>query len=322
MRIRLSRRALCAASLFLITARLFAAPVAALSPKDARRRIASAAEAYRGVPYLYGGLDRSGLDCSGLVYVSLRDSLGERIPRTVRTLHAWVDPVPRRDLQPGDVVFFDTVGRLTHVGIYLGEGRFIHAASEGARTGVIESSLDEAYWVRTYSGAGRIVAPADYLGIQFTASGAVSALGGSEDAALRGAAFEFGAAFEPLGFKPGLELRPEWDAALGVFRLPLVLSLGFGDDLRFFIGPALVLGDPSLRWNGAARAYSAAGGLLATGGVYWAPLSFRAGSARLSLYGELAWQRYEPLSDESADFAADVAANFRASAGIRVRWGI
>jgi probable lipoprotein NlpC len=56
------------------------------------------------------------------------------VPRTVRTLKSWTEPLSLSDLQIGDLVFFDTTGPLAHVGIYLGEGRFIHAASDGAKT--------------------------------------------------------------------------------------------------------------------------------------------------------------------------------------------
>lgn len=308
--------------LLLSTTFLCAAPVSTLQPKEARRKIAAAAEAYLGVPYRFGGLDRAGLDCSGLVFVSMRDAMGTRVPRTVRQLSSWTDPIDRASLQSGDLLYFNTTGPLSHVGIYLGDSQFIHAASDGSRTGVIVSSLNEAYWRRAYAGAGRIVPPGEYLGILLTAAGGVTGIQGPDSSFLRGAAFQIGAAYDVFGFKPGLELRPEWDAALGVFRVPLTLSLGLGESFTLFVGPALVVGDPVLRWGGVSRNYAASGGLLATGGVTWTPFSFRAGSARVSLFGEAVWQRYEPAADEGDDFAADVAANFRASVGVRIRWGI
>ncbi|MFA6504983.1 MAG: NlpC/P60 family protein [Treponemataceae bacterium] len=301
---------------------LFGAPVATVQPKAARQKIADAAEAYLGVPYRFGGLDRSGLDCSGLVFLSMRDAVGARVPRTVRQLSSWTDPVDRLSLQSGDLVYFNTTGPLAHVGIYLGDNQFIHSASDGSKTGVIVSSLNESYWRRAYAGAGRIVPPADYLGILLAFAGGATGIQGPDSSYLRGAAFQLGAEYELFGFRPGLELRPEWDAALGVFRVPLTLSIGVGDTLRFFVGPALVLGNPELKWNGGSRSYAASGGLLASGGVTWMPFSFRSGAARVSVYGEAVWQRYEPAADEAEDFGADVAANFRASVGVRVRWGI
>ena len=123
---------------------------------DARLKILAAAESFLGVPYQYAGLDRRGMDCSGLVYVSFREGLAYTVPRTTETIYAWAEKIETRDLQPGDLVFFVTVGqRVSHVGLYAGEGWFIHSASEGPRTGVMYSRLDEAYWRRTYLGAGR-----------------------------------------------------------------------------------------------------------------------------------------------------------------------
>jgi probable lipoprotein NlpC len=116
----------------------------------------TAAESYRGSPYRYGGYSRDGLDCSGLVYASFKDSLAVSVPRSTSALYNWTEKISAEALQPGDLVFFITQGRdISHVGIYAGEGSFIHSASEGPRTGVIYSRLDESYWQRTFAGAGR-----------------------------------------------------------------------------------------------------------------------------------------------------------------------
>lgn len=304
------------------SAALIAAPISVAAPKEARRKIAEAAVNYRGVPYRFGGTDRSGLDCSGLVFLSLRDSTGVGVPRTVRSLQSWTEPLTRSALQVGDLVFFDTTGPLAHVGIYLGNEEFIHSASDGPQTGVIVSSLGEPYWSRAYAGAGRVVPAAEYLGVLLAVSGGLTGLDGPGDSLLRGAAFSFGAEYERWDFSPGLELRPEWDANLSVLRVPLTLSVGLGEKFRIFAGPALVLGKPSMDWEGGTREYSATGGLIATGGLYWSPFTFPVGAARVSLYGEFAWQRYEPDADEAADVGADNAANLRAAVGVRVRWGI
>jgi cell wall-associated NlpC family hydrolase len=132
----------------------FTAPIATIKPVESRRRVVAAASSYRGIPYRLGGTDRKGLDCSGFVAVSYRDALGIEIPRTVRELHGLAEAVELADLQSGDLVFFDTTGPLSHVGIYTGKGRFLHAASEGPLTGVI-----------VFAGAGRLIAPARFLGL-------------------------------------------------------------------------------------------------------------------------------------------------------------
>jgi probable lipoprotein NlpC len=96
------------------------------------------------------------MDCSGLVYASFKDSLSVSVPRSTSALYNWTEKISAEALEPGDLVFFITQGRdISHVGIYLGEGRFIHSASEGPETGVIRSRLNESYWQRSFAGAGR-----------------------------------------------------------------------------------------------------------------------------------------------------------------------
>jgi probable lipoprotein NlpC len=140
------------------------APAAKSSPaektaasQEARQQVLAAAGKYEHTPYRYGGLDQRGLDCSGLVYVSYRDALGVSVPRNTWSLYSWVEKVSIEDALPGDLLFFITTGNgsISHVGIFVGDGRFIHAASEGPVTGVMYSSLDERYWSRTFAGAGR-----------------------------------------------------------------------------------------------------------------------------------------------------------------------
>jgi probable lipoprotein NlpC len=136
--------------------RLFAEiPLGAISDGDARARLIEAAQKYRGVPYRYGGMSRSGLDCSGLVYLSFRDSLKVEVPRRSEDLYHWTERLEKAEIQPGDLVFFKRDGRIFHVGIYIGDGWFFHSASDGPKTGVMYSRLDENFWSRSYAGAGR-----------------------------------------------------------------------------------------------------------------------------------------------------------------------
>ena len=106
-----------------------------------------------GTPYRYGGSDPSGFDCSGLVqYVHARAGL--RVPRTTRQQYRAARRVSLSDLRPGDLLFFRRNGRgVSHVGIYEGGGRFIHAPSSGKR--VSRATLDNPYWRRRLAGAGR-----------------------------------------------------------------------------------------------------------------------------------------------------------------------
>ncbi|VAX12586.1 hypothetical protein MNBD_GAMMA24-1027 [hydrothermal vent metagenome] len=109
-----------------------------------------------GIPYRYGGsTPKSGFDCSGLVYYSYRQA-GLNISRTSKEQYHQAQPVSRRHLQPGDLIFFRSNygGFVSHVGIYLGKGEFIHAPSRGKKVSI--SHLDAPYWKRHYYSAGRI----------------------------------------------------------------------------------------------------------------------------------------------------------------------
>lgn len=110
---------------------------------------------YLGVPYQYGGDTESGLDCSGLVVQVYRKYAGFKLPRSTKKLFQLVKEVERDELAYGDLVFFsDGWFSVSHVGIYIGEGQFVHSAKS---SGVIVSSLDENYYRRRYRGARRVI---------------------------------------------------------------------------------------------------------------------------------------------------------------------
>jgi cell wall-associated NlpC family hydrolase len=111
-----------------------------------------------GTPYHYGGNSpEGGFDCSGLVQFVFRDGAGLRLPRSMRELVAIDAPeVDREDLQPGDLVFFHPGGgAASHIGIYVGEGRFVHAPSSGGTVRL--DLLDSNYWRTAYAGGRRIL---------------------------------------------------------------------------------------------------------------------------------------------------------------------
>jgi len=136
-----------------------AAPVAAAQAKYdgyAALVLIPKALSFLGTPYRYAAADASGMDCSGFVMTALT-GLAIGAPRSSAAYSSYGMPV-RGDPAPGDVLLFGEKGgveRVEHVGLYLGDGWFVHSASAGPRTGVIMSRLDESYWSARYLGARR-----------------------------------------------------------------------------------------------------------------------------------------------------------------------
>jgi len=132
------------------------APIADEAIAPSAREVVLQALALLGVPYRYGGSNPdTGLDCSGLVRHVVAKAAGLKLPGDAKAISAFGAPVSSADIRPGDLVFFNTLRRpYSHVGIYLGNQRFIHAPSTG---GVVEIvSMAQRYWQLRYDGARRL----------------------------------------------------------------------------------------------------------------------------------------------------------------------
>ncbi len=110
------------------------------------------------VPYRLGGSTvETGFDCSGFVRAMFDQTVGHLLPRRAAEQAAATQPVARAELKPGDLVFFNTMRRaFSHVGIYVGDGKFIHAPRTGAHVRVEE--LNGSYWQSRFNGARRVKA--------------------------------------------------------------------------------------------------------------------------------------------------------------------
>ncbi|MCG7871217.1 MAG: C40 family peptidase [Candidatus Thiodiazotropha lotti] len=119
-----------------------------------RHPVVAIAEKLKGKPYRYGGVSPEGFDCSGLMHYVFQQ-VGLSIPRTTQDQYRASKRIATEDLQPGDLLFFKISSRkLSHVGLYAGNGRFIHASTSKRR--VAAAKLDETYWSKRLIGAGRI----------------------------------------------------------------------------------------------------------------------------------------------------------------------
>lgn len=111
---------------------------------------------FLGVPYRRGGnTAETGFDCSGFVRAMYNQTIGHLLPRRAEEQAAATEKVDRGDLKPGDLVFFNTMRRaFSHVGIYVGDGKFIHAPKPGAKVRV--EDMTGSYWQRRFDGARRV----------------------------------------------------------------------------------------------------------------------------------------------------------------------
>ncbi len=121
-----------------------------------KRELWHYAKTFLGTPYRFGGSNRYGMDCSGLVMRVYNDVYGIKLPHNTYQLYKRAHPIPIQNLKIGDLVFFAEKQRnkISHVGIYMGNGYFIHASSS---RGVVMSKLNSRYYKKRSIGAKRIV---------------------------------------------------------------------------------------------------------------------------------------------------------------------
>ena len=121
-----------------------------------RQRVIDRAHELIGIPYKWGGMSINGFDCSGLLVYLFRNEAGMELPRTTtKMVRENYLRVSRHELQPGDAVFFNQNGRgpVSHVGLYIGDNKFIHAPRTGKTIRI--DSLASSYWSNRYHGARR-----------------------------------------------------------------------------------------------------------------------------------------------------------------------
>ena len=118
----------------------------------ARQKLVDYSKQFIGLPYVSGGTGPNSFDCSGLLFTISREAIGVQLPRTTKAMFNFCKEIPDDTREAGDLVFFKTTGsgEVSHVGLYIGNSQFIHAASDGPNTGVIISSLKESYWKSHY----------------------------------------------------------------------------------------------------------------------------------------------------------------------------
>ncbi|MBR1537034.1 MAG: C40 family peptidase [Treponema sp.] len=279
--------------LFVLTVpRLCAQNEVKMSPSEAavaRQKLVDYSKQFIGKPYVAGGTGPNSFDCSGLVFTVSRESIGVQLPRTTQAIYNFCTEVEDKNREAGDLVFFKTTssGQVSHVGLYIGNSQFIHAASDGPNTGVIISSLKEGYWKAHYFATKRYLPSSNSELLKETLcssatknSGnagktAATASGGTTanttlqslvlDASIsldwsfftpeyfrlncRGFDTMIHARYAGNKIQPGLGTYIRYDTGTDTLQLPIVLSLTLSEYFRIFAGPVISFGSPHLPAN-------------------------------------------------------------------------
>jgi len=301
-----------------------------------------------------------GMDCSGLVYAvfsralnsgvitaeaTVAGSASSQIPRTVSQQAQWALKIPRSQLKPGDLLFFVlepaavlTSAKPDHVAIYVGESRFIHAASIGSSRGVTINNLNEPRWSARFLFAGRVIPASAALSvaIEWGAEAVFDALPEPFEG-VRGAGLWFGIEL-PLGanFSAGLRAHASYDSRLAMLRVPMEATIGQTSGFSLFAGAAFTwdlnsgeffmpgqnVSNLVLAPNPATaepRLYTIPAGLISTIGIRWSPLIFSSSGSRLGPSFELRYNHLLAEKNQPWNSRADQYASFTLSAGFRVR---
>lgn len=133
-----------------------------ISKFEVKSRILEQYSDWKGVRYRLGGTTKKGIDCSAFVQITFREQFGLELPRTTVELHQTGISVPHSQLKSGDLVLFRIDSRTRHVGIYLGNDKFVHASTS---KGVMISNLKDNYWTKRYKEGRRILNPANLRNI-------------------------------------------------------------------------------------------------------------------------------------------------------------
>jgi len=126
-------------------------------------KVVTYSKGFLGKPYRSGGVGPDSFDCSGYVFTMFRESVGIQLPRQASAMYQKSKKIEDSEIRQGDLLFFKTTssGNISHVGIYIDGGKFIHSASDGPETGVIISTIKSGYWKTHYTCAGRIINSTD-----------------------------------------------------------------------------------------------------------------------------------------------------------------
>ncbi|MCQ2584554.1 MAG: C40 family peptidase [Treponema sp.] len=330
-------------SIFCITClNLCAEEVSTAKAKTYRENLVREAKKYVGCPYTYGAAGPDEFDCSGLIYYVAHEANGTQLPRTAQALYSKSKIVPDKEKEPGDLLFFrtTTTGSISHVGIYIGNNQFISALSDGPNTGVILSSLNEAYWKPRYIGCGQIYksgklieethdSGSDVIKEERVSLPVLDQL--VVDASLladwsvltsknfmpnfRGVDFQTNARLSDKTLQPGFGLGFRWNYWIGAFQMPLTFSLTVNDNIRVYMGPVFTFGKSIIHDTDEEISPSIFPGVL---GASFSTPNLTKGDVKVQLVQDIAYSVYNNTDNSALNIFKSITNGVVLYTGIRV----
>ncbi|WP_428770164.1 C40 family peptidase [Treponema sp. HNW] len=332
----------------------FASESDAASARALREKVIRSAKQYVGVPYRYGGLSVTGMDCSGFIYTVAREAAQVQLPRTAAAMYSFCRIVNDAKKEAGDILFFRDGGKITHAGLYIGNNQFIHAVSDGPNTGVIVSSLNQTTWKQKYAACGQFLpsaqsgekaaadapsaerkngsehktalsdekVPSDntefILNTAFDFSGRLAWNFYTADGFrfnIRGVYFQAHMLYTRWMLQPGVGIDIRIMPPMKIAHLPLRFTLSVPYGFRIYAGPVFTIGKPQLSEKGIELKAPVFPGLF---GINWQSPPIAAGEASLSFVQDLSWTIFKNPDNSRLSAQNAIASGMTFSSGIRV----
>ena len=319
----------------------------------AREKFVAESKKYVGCPYVLGAVGPDSFDCSGLIYYVARESVGIQLPRTAKAIYSYCRIVPDKSREVGDLVFFKTnsTGNISHVGIYIGNGQFISAISDGENTGVIISSLNQTYWKAKYVGTGQFLKSgtgseekveeaiaqdakekekhprqvhASRSGTDFTRNvifDATSNIGWSLIAPnsfmfrFRAVDLQLNARSKKWFLEPGITVGTRINFSQDVFQIPILFTATMSEYVRVYAGPVISFSNAHLVTTDDTIKASVFPGTI---GVTFSTPSFSIKEAKVQFVQDVSYSVFNQTDNAALNFLDSVSAGLIMFTGVRV----